>query len=220
MYQLLKDVPDWMMGTMLAGAAWYGVSYTVLAPRAMERDKVQEIVPECALQLDGEQDIYVTDALKRAKEAAQYAREESIRNFRVRQNQLRSSMGEMMAIDQLNQVYDNSGLGDLLDSFGMRPNIPVPDVSDIQREINDISGRIRALNVPEKITIPKAPRLELIKSCACAAGEAIAGKRSAYTISMASFRTVRPEKLITLKSDVTNVLNANTCGPKPWENLS
>ena len=204
----------------MAVTAWFGVSYAFLAPRALEHDVRQDIVPECALELKGKQEIAVADALERAKEAARYAREDAIRKLRVRQNQLRSSMGEFIALDQLNQVYDNSGLGALLDSFGMRPNIPVPEVADIQAEIDAISQRIHHLKIPEKISIPKAPNIELVKACMCAAGETVAGKRSAYAVSLASFRMVQPEKLLNLKSDMAAVLNTNICNAKPWEHLS
>ncbi|MEO0612472.1 MAG: hypothetical protein AAFY83_04045 [Pseudomonadota bacterium] len=208
------------MGTALAGAAWYGVSYTVLAPRAMEQDKVQEIVPECAIDLEAKQNIHVANALTQAKQAAIYAKEETARKLRVRQRDLRGQLAEASALNQVMQINQQSGLSDLLGALGMPTSIPIPNTDHIEGELNRIAGRLRDINIPETISIPKAPRLDLVKSCVCAAGEAIAGKRTAYTISMASFRTITPEKLLNVKSDLNNAFETDICNAKPWESYS
>ncbi|MEL7202115.1 MAG: hypothetical protein AAGK25_11020 [Pseudomonadota bacterium] len=220
MYQLMKDVPDWIMGTAIAGAAWFGVSYGVLAPRAMERDKVQEIIPECALELDQKQNIHVADALAKAKEAARYAKEETARKLRLRKNALEAKLAEAEAFAQVNRINQQSGLSDLMGALRMPMAFPSFDVDEIRSELGSVRHQLRNLRLPETISIPKAPRLELVQSCVCAAGEAIAGKRTAYTISMASFKTITPDKLLTVKTDLNTAFDTNICNAKPWENYS
>lgn len=220
MYQLMKDVPDWMMGCTIAGAAWFGVSYGVLAPRAMDRDKVQAIVPECAMDLEQKQNIHVADALATAKEAARYAKEETARKLRIRQRELRGQLAEANALRQVMSINEGSGLNDLLGALGMPVTIPIPNMASIQNDLDSVTRRLQDLRLPENISIPKAPRLELVQACVCAAGEAIAGKRTAYAISMASFRTITPDKLLTVKADLNTAFDTNICNAKPWENYS
>ena len=50
---LVEKTPDFLIGTVLAGGLWFGLNYTVLADRAMDRVAKDEIVPECMAELQG-----------------------------------------------------------------------------------------------------------------------------------------------------------------------
>lgn len=47
MIDWIERLPDWMIGTVTASAAWVGFNYVVLADRAMERDHAQIVAPRC-----------------------------------------------------------------------------------------------------------------------------------------------------------------------------
>ena len=47
MTDLIKKIPDFLIGPALAGAVWFGFNYAVLAPRAMGVSVEKEIMPGC-----------------------------------------------------------------------------------------------------------------------------------------------------------------------------
>ena len=212
----MKDLPDPVVGCLAAGGAWFGVSYALLAERAMNNDLEQDVYPVCIAQLDEEQTIAIDEAVERATEKAKYARKEAMRQLRIRQDELSEAKTKLSYYEEMKRAYRNSGLG----AFMKVPNIDVPSVAEVEEMQRDVTARIQTLNVPINISYPRIPKPELLKRCACAAAMAVAGKRTSYAISMASFRLVSPAEISNLKSDVSNAVKLDICGAKQWENLS
>jgi len=217
MITILKELPDWMMGTMLAGAGWFSVSYTVLAERALQQQVSEEIIPQCTLQLEGEQDIAVRETLSRLQEKARYARETTIDRLKRRRANLNQQLNKIQAARLVYDQYNRTGLGEVLRSTGMMPAMPaLPATGPIHAELKSIRTEIARLAIPDTITIPKVPAQKLASACLCAASDVVAGKKTATAISMASFRVINPDALLSLKSDVTDALNLSHCDARPW----
>lgn len=52
MIEWIEKLPDSMTGALVAGAAWFGFNYVVLADRAIEKEHASAIVPSCAQVLE------------------------------------------------------------------------------------------------------------------------------------------------------------------------
>ncbi len=216
MINFIKDLPDPVVGCAAAGAAWFGVCYAFLAERAMNNDLEEDVYPVCIAQLDDEQTIAIDEAVRRAAEKAESARSQAMRELRERQSELAEARNQLSYYESMRRMYRDSGLGDLFPI----PDIDVPTVDEVDAMQRNVSERMQALNIPINIDYPRVPKPELLKRCACAATTAVAGKRTSYSISLASFRLVSPSDVSSLKSDVSQAVNLDICGQKPWENLS
>lgn len=49
---LIEKTPDALLGTLLAGAVWFGGNYAVLAPRAMALETQKDVLPTCMVALE------------------------------------------------------------------------------------------------------------------------------------------------------------------------
>lgn len=55
MMDWIEKIPDSMTGALVAGVAWFGFNYAVLAPRAIERAHATQSMPSCMEALDRHQ---------------------------------------------------------------------------------------------------------------------------------------------------------------------
>jgi hypothetical protein len=213
MISFLKDLPDWMMGTALAGSAWFAAAYGVLTPRAMENDLQAEVYPACMEQLEAEQTAALEDKTKAATREAEYARDEALSAIRTRLSELMQIENELAAATAVKDMLDRTGLPDIL---GL-PEIALPSREEIEAEKAKLLQKAAAIDLPVAISFPPAPSSALMKTCACAAATAIAGKRTSYAISLASFRLISPAEVSGVKGAVMGALKTDVRGAKPWE---
>jgi hypothetical protein len=213
MISFLKDLPDWMMGTALAGSAWFAAAYSVLTPRAMENDLQAEVYPACMAQLEAEQTAALEDKTKAATREAEYARDEALSAIRSRLSDLADVEQKVIAYELLVETYRKTGLEILIPL----PDIPMPSREQIETQRRELQRKLTAIDLPVAISFPPAPSSALMKTCACAAATAIAGKRTSYAISLASFRLVSPAEVSGVKGAVMGALKTDVCGAKPWE---
>lgn len=54
MIELIEKMPDSMTGALVAGLAWFGFNYAVLADRAIEKAHARAIVPSCTQVLEAQ----------------------------------------------------------------------------------------------------------------------------------------------------------------------
>lgn len=212
----IKDLPDWSIGALLGGAAWYGVSYAALAPRAMENDLVSEVYPACMAQLGADQESALSKAEDRKRSDAEYERKEALKTLHKREADLSEMKTQLSYYNSMRRTYRDSGLGALIPL----PQVEVPSAADIERSENALRKQRAALKLPIVINLPRAPSAALMKTCSCAALQALTGARSDYAVSMASFRLIAPTDVSSLKQDVAQVIRVKSCGDHPWEKLS
>lgn len=213
MIGLIKDLPDWMMGAALAGGAWFAAAYSFLAPRAMEDALQGDVYPACIAQLDAEQTIALDEAVKSATREAEYARDEALRAVRARLSVLAEVEKELSAYEMVRKLYGDSGLGMLVPM----PDIKLPSRAEIEQEQSALRQKIAAIDLPITISYPRVPTAALMKTCACAAATAVAGKRTSYALSLASFKLISPAEVSGVKGAVFDALKTDVCGAKPWE---
>lgn len=213
MISFLKDLPDWMMGTALAGSAWFAAAYGVLTPRAMENGLQAEVYPACMAQLEAEQTAALEGKTKVATREAEYARDEALSAIRTRLSDLAELEQKVSAYELVLKTYRESGLGMLVPL----PDMAMPSREEIEAQKKDLLKKAAAIDLPVAISFPPAPSSALMKTCACAAATAIAGKRTSYAISLASFRLVSPAEVSGVKGAVMGALKTDVCGAKPWE---
>ncbi len=51
MTNFFENIPDFLVGPLVAAGIWFGFNYAVLAERAMERIVVNEMIPNCINEL-------------------------------------------------------------------------------------------------------------------------------------------------------------------------
>lgn len=215
MISLLKDLPDWMMGTALAGTTWFATAYGFLAPRAMDDALQADVYPACIEKLDAEQTVALDEALKEATREAEYARDAVLRSVGVRLSELAELERELTAYELMVETYRRSGLGKL---FPL-PDVDLPSRDQIGAQKAALEQELAALDVPLNISFPRVPKAELMKTCLCAGASAVAGKRTSYAISLASFRIISPAEVSGVKGAVMDALKTDVCGARPWELL-
>ena len=216
MIGFLKDLPDWSVGALLGGAAWFSVGYAVLAPRAMENDLVADVYPDCVAQLEEEQEHTLSRAEDRARRNAKYETEDAMRTLRARASELHQKRIELRYYHEAKRGLCSTGICELMPMALPEVNL---SVDDIDRELSVIRKKTAALDVPFDIELPRAPSEELLKTCYCAAMQALAGKRTNYAISMASFRLISPTEISSVKQGVAEALRLKSCGTQPWERV-
>lgn len=215
MIGILKDLPDWATGSVAAGALWFSGAYGVLAPRAMEADVERDVLPSCVEQLEAEQDRVLARETEYREEERTRKIDEASRQLRARERDLREIESAIMQARTLQGMMDDSGIG----MFMPRVDHALPSAKDLERAKAQVAQAREALtNIPE-ITLPRLPSSALMETCSCAALETLAGRRTDYAISLASFRLVNPSSIASVKSDMTQALRWNGCGGKPWEQL-
>ncbi|MEO1015185.1 MAG: hypothetical protein AAFX08_08355 [Pseudomonadota bacterium] len=215
MIGLLRDLPDWSTGAMMGGVAWFGIAYGVLAPRAMQFDQERDIVPSCMETLRETEGVAIDRAVKRRIEDAEFESRELRRKLNNRLDELREARIELLSYDMLKSSLCGSGICDLLP-------MKMPEVGfgidDVDQEIGEIKDRLSTLRAPD-ISIPRVPETEVLQTCACAAGTVLAGKKTSYALSLASFRVFSPEDVGTMKSELARTLRMDACGIPAWEDL-
>lgn len=55
MIDWLDKIPDSMSGVAIAGLAWFGFNYAVLAERAMKKDHAEVVMPRCIATVQAEE---------------------------------------------------------------------------------------------------------------------------------------------------------------------
>lgn len=215
MISLLKDLPDWMMGTALAGTTWFAAAYGFLAPRAMDDALQEDVYPACVERLNTEQTVALDEALKTATHEAGYARDEALRSIRAGLSELEELKRERTAYELTVKIFRDSGLQRLIPL----PEVDLPTHEQINAQWAALQQKMAALNAPLKISFPRVPKPELMKTCLCAGASAVAGKRTSYAISLASFRIISPEEVTGVKGAVMDALKTDICGTRPWELL-
>lgn len=215
MFGPLRDLPEFLTGGLIAAAAWYGVSYVILAPRAMSEDAEAKFVPACLEQLESEQDRALSEAgdLKERERANRVS--DLRRTIRSRTRQIREAQTAMAQYRAVRRQFRASGLDALLPP--PPPDILTEeDIASLQQEVTEAET---ALNSLPPITLPRLGSDELAGTCACAAIEGMAGRRADYALSLASFRIVTPESVSAAKNDVSRAVRFSACGSRPWEDL-
>ena len=210
----IRDLPDWATGLLMAWGAWFAVSYTVLAPRAMENDLERDVYPACVAELEADQERALIASEQQIRAAAEAERDDKLRQLRVRENELREAQSQLDYYETLRRTYRNSGLGRIMPL--PQANLPsAADVAEMRQRI--AAARERLGDAIHIEALPRAPSGELLKTCACAAATAVAGKRTNYALSMASFRLVSPMEISTVKQDVARTIRLSSCGKLQWE---
>ena len=221
MMGLIRELPDWATGGVTAGAIWFGVSYVVLAPRAMDEEQ-EKAMPPCIEQLESEQERAIADATERATDRWESEQRSKLSEIAREERNLRELRSQVDAYEMTSGAIMSSPLGDLLGATGVQmPRMPnVPSSADVRRMQQDIRRARAAVErqIPE-IDFPRVPRAELMQTCACATLKALAGKRTDYAMSLASFRLIGTEKISNTRSDFAGFLRWDGCGDKPWEDL-
>ncbi|MEM1379507.1 MAG: hypothetical protein AAGH41_02675 [Pseudomonadota bacterium] len=211
MLSILRDIPDWGVGVLAASGTWYGVCHSVLADRVLQSDVDARVTPSCMATLRAQEADAIDAKIAHLKRNAEYELGRERDRLRTEDRRLLSLQGEAQAVEMTTQMINQSSLGMLFQ---------IPDLgisADVVQERRDrLQDQMDRLKIPE-FTIPPVPDAEVLKTCACATADAIGGKRTAYAISLATFRIWEPDEIKRLGSDVTKVLSGGQCGPKPWE---
>jgi hypothetical protein len=215
MMGLLRELPDWSVGVLLGGAAWFAVSYIFLAPRALTGELESEIYPACFAKLEADQDRAIERATTDALTKAKYMKESLLREIKTHEADIQAMEQKLFFYEELKRIYDETDLG----AFMPLPNIGVSS-SSLKAKKLAIEALIEKLDQPFNVVFPRAPSADLVKTCACAAAQAIAGQQMNYAVSMASFRLLSPTDISSVKQTVAENLNMNSCGIPNWKNFS
>lgn len=213
----IKDLPDWTIGLALGGAAWFSVGYAVLAPRAMENDLVRDVYPACLSQLESEQANAIEQATQQKERDIENRRAEATRILKIRQRELREAKTQIDLYGSITRTFNESGLGAIVPN--VLPKVDVPSRGQVERLEREVAEKLKAINLPVEISFPRAPSEDLMKTCACAGIQAVAGQRTNYAISVASFRLISPAEISSLKQKTAEALRVKSCGEPAWESF-
>lgn len=202
----LKDLPDWATGALAAGALWYGASYVVLAPRAMENHMEREVYPPCVAMLEQEQERAVSAARERFEQQRNRAGQA-----------LRAEEARLRQLDAVSGMYRGMGMTELMGALGAPVQMFENEAATIRQNVE--RGRA-ALAATPNFETTLASREELLRTCSCAGLQAAAGKRASYALSLASFRLIETRDIEAAKQNVIEIVGTNACGPQPWRTLS
>ena len=213
MMSLIRELPEWASGLLTAAAIWLAIVYTTLTPRVVEAEIKNNLMPQCVRQLEQEQSSFLRRLTRERKDERGQKIEQAKRHIRIQAQELKKMHAAREAYDLLKKVYDDSGLSAL---------IPVPtagfptdeEIANIKQDIQ--SAKVFLQSLPP-ISVPSAPRGELVKLCSCAALSNMASKRTDFTISLASFRMITPEGLSNTRQEISQTMNWKGCGQKPWK---
>ena len=211
----LDKIPEPILGASLAALGWLGLCYTALTPRILETES-QNVIPACMAQLEAEQD----DALETMTRRAENGRQRIVDRLEGEISQKAAKLKELETLSRTARTYSGllgqSGLSLLAPQL----ELPEPKPEDLAALRKSIRGARAAIQNLPPISLPRAPDSELLKTCTCAAMQSVAGKRTDYAISLASFRLIEPEAISQTKADMSEALRINACGTPSWERLS
>ncbi len=218
MFHLIKELPEPVMGVSIAALGWFGFCYGVLSPRVMEADKEISVFPACIEELNAAQDQILARLTKDGGE-------ERARTIEPIKNRIASKEAQIFEIEEKRKYLKTTrdticqDLGPFCNYFpDYSQSLPsAAEVKKMRAELNKLKSNLD--NLPP-ISLPKAPDSELLATCTCASAQAIAGKRSDYTISLTSFRLIQPASITKAKSDMSAILKIDGCGKPSWEKLS
>ncbi len=211
----IKELPEPLVGAVIGGAAWFGIGYAVLAPRAMENDLVRDVYPACMEQLEAEQTRAIDKATERKRSNVENARAEKRRELLTRQAELGEVEKQLEIYQSMKGALDSSGLG--VFTPNILPPVELPSPADVERMQKNVAQGLAALQLPIEVSFPRVPSEEVMKTCMCAGLQAVAGERTNYAISMASFRLVSPTGISSVKQGVAETLRMKSCGKPVWE---
>lgn len=214
MIGLLREIPDWGVGALLGGTAWFGAAYSVLAPRAMENDQQTEIIPACFAQLREDEGVAID---QHVRELTSEARREIAHRTSQIDDELAGLFEQLAKIEVTNssvEYYNSTPLAQLA---------PMPDfglsAAPVKGQIKALQDEVASLRLPT-FDIPRAPSEEVMTACGCSVSIAMGGAQMAYGLSLASFRIWTPEEMTEAKSGWADILQTEKCGSRSWESLS
>ena len=211
----LDKIPEPIMGASLAVLGWFGLCYTALTPRILEAES-ESVIPACMAQLEAERD----DAFETLAQRAENDRRRVIDRIESEISDKTAKLQQLETLSRTARTYSGllgqSGLSRLAPQLEL-PEPKSEDLEALRKGIRDARAAIQ--NLPP-ISFPRAPESELLKTCACAAMQSVAGKRTDYAISLASFRLIEPEAISQTKTDMGEALRMDACGTPSWERLS
>lgn len=218
MMNIIRDMPDWMTGTAIAGLGWFGFCYSTLTERKMEEEVRTNVMPACIKQLEAEQEKFLTRLTRDASERRKIEVGRLQDRIRSRENRLSEIIGDKELYAQTHDSVCRQ-LGAfcvvLPDYSGV-----LPGKEEIQKAKAEIASLRAELDAIPPIILPRAPQSELLSTCTCAAIQSLAGKRTDYALSLASFRLFSPEGITSSKKDLAQTLRFDACGKPSWESLS
>lgn len=205
MLSFFRDLPDGALGLMVALALHFGLCYVVLAPRAMEAQLESEVTPVCTASLSAEQDRALSEAQQEDAQTRSRARLE-----------LGRLETQLNAFQQVSDLYRQSGINDLLGSFGVSTQtVSSEEIAALRRQAEGLRS---ILNRAPDFSALQASATELLQTCTCAALQAAAGKRTSYAISLATFRLVEPDDVSGVTDATLRAAGGSSCGELPWRN--
>ena len=203
MMSVVRDLPDGTFGLILAGACHFAVCYTVLAPRAMEAHLNAEVTPICTATLAAEQN-----------RALENAREEDSRARLRTQRELGRVETQLNALEQVTSVYEQSGLNDLFGALGVpTQSISNGDLAALRAQADQMRSVLQSVPDFSHLT---ASAGQLLQTCSCAAFQAVAGQRTSYAISLATFRLIEPAEVVGVTDATLRAVGGSSCGQLPW----
>lgn len=210
---LIREIPDWGIGTITGMGMWGFFAFNTLAPRAMENDQQQEIIPACFAQLRQDEgqaiDHHITKLTREAR------REMDYRRTRI-EDELDEALEELAEIEVTGMAIEH------YNSTPLAMLAPLPDFNlsadPLKKRIAAFEEEIASLRVPD-FEVPKAPSSEVMEACGCSVSIAFGGAQMAYGLSLASFRIWTPEEMTHAKSGWADILQTDKCGQRSWEAL-
>lgn len=206
MWSWIKDVPESVVGMVIAVALWFAFNYVVLAPRAMGNHFEKDFYPACARNLKIAQEAIV----EKAQKAAEAVRSEL-------HSEIRDANAKLRYVRNLNNIYGQSGLSNFIRHYGMDMG------SETANAVEVLKGRIeeanKALNAIPDFETLRQSQADLLKTCACAGLQVMTGARVDYAIHTASFRLIEPNALASLKQKIGDLTRTSACSAFPWEGL-
>jgi hypothetical protein len=208
MLSWIKDVPETLIGLVVALACWFAFNYVVLAPRAMGDQFEKSFYPACAANLRTTQEALLEKAKVQADVTRQRLRAE-----------LRNTTMQLETTGRLDNMYSQSGLSQFLNHYGGMDL--AGGYASAQQALRDRLEQARnALDrLPDFDTLRQSDAA-LLKTCACAGLQVMSGARMDYTLHTTSFRLVSPHSLANLKQQIGDLTQTSGCSEFPWEGLS
>ncbi|MEM1344393.1 MAG: hypothetical protein AAGI34_07400 [Pseudomonadota bacterium] len=197
MLSLIKELPDWALGSALAAGLWTGVCYTVLATRALEAEARERLAPACLSLLDADEEARIDAA--RAEHAEAQARTRAA---------LDKARRKLVAAEQLDGLMEESGLGALFGGLGVAVPATAQSVEVLRARI---AAAERQLTLPPDLAGVSLPSAEKARLCRCAALDALAGQRTTTALSLAAFRLIGPAELGAVTGSVRGIVRSGVC---------
>ncbi|MEM1346635.1 MAG: hypothetical protein AAGI34_18910 [Pseudomonadota bacterium] len=197
MLSLIKELPDWALGSALAAGLWTGVCYTVLAPRALEAEARERLAPACLSLLDANEGGRIDAA--RAEHAEVQARTRAA---------LDKARRKLAAAEQVTNLMEESGLGALFGGLGVAVPTTGPSLETLRTRI---AAAEQQLALPSDLAGVSLPSTEKARLCRCAALDALAGHRTATALSLAAFRLIGPAELGAVTGSVRGIVRSGVC---------